>query len=264
MKLNPQSQLGLAFDLNMRLNIFKLQKGNMDQSKVTQEEQLSAFKQIEDLFSDNDNQFYVFRETALSIAKRIKLDKGKLEDFSFLRNVKDKKVTYLMGKNMFYRWVKIRHIIFVGCVKIIEDAQYVPPQKHMLYWLFKINTDTGELMFPEDSADTEFEEMMMQFLRMFIFAELSELETVVLKPKEKTGTRKAGKYINDCTQGIRIVDSTWNKVMILKEGFSVSGHLRLQRFGRERKDAKLILIEEFKKSGYIRRAPKELANQEVI
>ena len=43
------------------------------------------------------------------------------------------------------------------------------------------------------------------------------------------------------------------------DGFKVSGHLRLQRYGEQKSKVKLIYIDEFEKQGYTRTA-KSIAN----
>jgi len=259
MKLNPSTQLGLAFSIEMQNEIIDAhnQELNNGNHQYTDEEKASAVIQYKDLFSEHANNLYVFQEPALNIADRIKLDKGKLEDFSFLSSVKDKKITYLIDKHCFYRWKKYNGKIFVCCIKTIPQGN----DYWANYWTFKIDTLTGDLIFPPDRIDQDFQDMMMRFVKLLIFTELSELEIVMLKPNGRFGTRKSGKFVNESKHNITIIDSTWNKLIIRTEGFSVSGHLRLQRYGEGRKEVKLIFIEEFEKHGYIRRARKEIATE---
>lgn len=54
----------------------------------------------------------------------------------------------------------------------------------------------------------------VQVIKQLIFLEFPDLETVMLKPNAKIGTKKQGNYLNGTKQNVTIVDSTWNKIMI--------------------------------------------------
>jgi hypothetical protein len=66
------------------------------------------------------------------------------------------------------------------------------------------------------------------------------------------------KYINETDISIKIINSTWFTNIVRTTGFAVSGHFRLQPYGKDRKDRKLIWINEFEKQGYTRLAQKDL------
>jgi hypothetical protein len=89
----------------------------------------------------------------------------------------------------------------------------------------------------------------------FIF--LSENEEIVITPGRKHGTKKSGKLINTLNLPIIIVNSRWNITVVRTEGFNVSGHFRIYR--KDREEPKMILIQPYKKNGYIRRAKNENA-----
>lgn len=93
-----------------------------------------------------------------------------------------------------------------------------------------------------------------QFLQLLIFTELAPLQTVVLKPNQSTGRFGFFKTRNESTQDIVIVDSTWNKTIVVVGKFAVRGHFRLQPCGKDRLERELIFINEFKKNGYVRQA----------
>ena len=57
-----------------------------------------------------------------------------------------------------------------------------------------------------------------------------------------------------------VVDSTWNKTIIRVGEFGVSGHLRLQPFGKGRTNRKLIYVSDYMKKGYVRNAKKQVVN----
>ena len=79
----------------------------------------------------------------------------------------------------------------------------------------------------------------------------SDTEFKFVESKKKIGTRKKG-YKNNTNYDFTIIDSVWNNIIVRKEGFNVSGHLRLQPCGIQSMDRKLIWITEHKKHGYVR------------
>lgn len=94
---------------------------------------------------------------------------------------------------------------------------------------------------------------------LLLFMRYCEVETKVVQPGRKV-EHVANKYINDTSQPVEIVDSTWFTTIVRSEGFGVKGHFRLQPYpslGIKR----LIYIHPFEKKGYTRKA-KILANGE--
>lgn len=306
MLLNGKTQLGLAFDKYMQDQIFKL---HYDKYLTSTDifGKIQATTEIGGLMREDKNINYLFKQTALEVASRIKLDKGKFEDLSFLsNNLKAKKCTYLMGKDKFFRWHRAfpDGDIIVICVKFAEvDEEYKELvegwrnelkdlsnkeiltliessknklseydylamknaalnkdfkehiSKALLYYMWGIRD--GKLHFPENEKNEDFYKEMMEFVRILIFTELSELETTLLKPKEKVGSRKTFKAINESTKNVTIVDSTWNKILVSQGGFKVAGHFRLQPYGAGLQYRRLQFIDEYEKHGYIRNAKKE-------
>jgi hypothetical protein len=223
-----------------------------------------ADKEISSILSQDRNKNYLFKETALIIADRIKAERLLDEDFKFLNRVKEgEKLTYLIDGNSFYRWERIGNTIqciYVNKTPVMRDGIELP---YISYNLWKFNLDNGTISYPPKDYSDEFEKIMMRFVRLLIFTELSELEAIILAPDRSIGTRKGGKYVNETNSEIVIVDSTWNKMIFRTTGFAVSGHLRLQRHGKGRNDVKLIYIEEFEKHGYVRKAKSDLVNETI-
>jgi hypothetical protein len=120
--------------------------------------------------------------------------------------------------------------------------------KGVFYYMWGIKG--GKLHFPEKERDENFDKEMMEFVRLLIFTELSELESVTLAPKQSVGTKKQGKMLNESNSSVVVVDSTWNKIIHREQGFKVSGHLRLQPYGPEMKYRRLQYIDDFEKTGY--------------
>lgn len=284
MKLNSVSQLGLNINQTMVGQIIMYQWKNYIQPVQDVTLKTKAMASFVELFSKEmlittdseeilesfgisrsqlnllNNVNYLMAVPALELAKRIKIDEDKF-DVRFLSKVKDKKITFLLGKNNFIRFMKHGDEIFA----IMVSTEIKPEEGlYMKYCSFKINTRTGVISYMDNPNSPLSDEKFRLFIQLLIFTELSELEVKVLKPNEKSGkTRREGKVINDSRENVTVVDSTWNKIIVRTEGFAVRGHFRLQQCGEGFTDRKLIFISEFQKEGYIRR-PKSIRSDAEI
>lgn len=124
--------------------------------------------------------------------------------------------------------------------------------KGIKYYVFGIDVVNGRLIYPEDEKNRDFEDEMMNMVRLILFTELSDIETVVIAPGQSSGTKREGKHLNESQVPVTIVDSSWNKKIVRENGFTVRGHLRLQPYGPGMQYRKYIYIDEFEKKGYTR------------
>jgi hypothetical protein len=252
MKLNGFSQLGLRFTEQMKAQIYSTHSADVEKRPVEfletkfKEESLKA---VSDLLDDKGNQYYLMASTAMELAQSIKIGEEKF-DVCFLNEVPDKKITFLLGKNLFFRYMKRNGNIYVIKVK----TEMSPLGEYLRYVLFRFNTETGYVSAYDNNPNPFEEKDFLLFIQLMCFTELSELEIKLIKPNQAFGTKRQGKYKNESRKDIILVDSTWNKIIVRTEGFKVSGHCRLQRFGKGRKQAEIIYIAPFMKKGYIRRA----------
>ena len=276
MKLTPKSQLGLRLTPPLVEQIFDIHYNTCIKNHPVEEMRNVAILRWSELFIEEfnseslaikklkeingvskllrlKNKNYVMTDSAMSLLKRIKIDAGKF-DIRFLSKINNKKITFLLGNNLAIRYIKFGSIILA--IKMSTEP-VGDGRDYIVYNAFIIDIDNKYIQY-EDVEAPLFDANFIFFLQLLIFTELSELEVVELKPKEKTtSTRKEGKYVNESSSNIVIVDSTWNRTSIRCEGFSVCGHFRLQPCGKDFLDRKLIYIDEFEKEGYIRNAKKE-------
>jgi hypothetical protein len=94
------------------------------------------------------------------------------------------------------------------------------------------------------------------YLSILAFTCNCEIETKVLSPKEKTKISGVRYYNENGKTPVTVLDCQWYTQLIRNIPFNVRGHLRLQPCGEGRKKRKLIWIESFEKSGYVRKAKK--------
>lgn len=266
MKIKKENQFGLNFTGQMR-DFFV-----SNQSKIIQSYPLhnyytgdvggqefsireKAESQIRDLASDSDNKNYLFTDTAKSVCEKIKVDKFRAS--ALKTTVGYKKITFLVGKDRFYRVVfnNSEIIVLLGrLISVPNSTDY-----RFTYSTFKIFPELDTVDYPENPEDYLQDEFFVEFLRLLIFFEYSETTLTELKPKGKIGTKREGKFLNESSQNVTIVDSNWNNIVVRTQGFGVSGHYRLQPCGKDLSDRKLIYIAEFAKKGYVRGAKKEVS-----
>lgn len=282
MKLNSKSQLGLPVAEKMVEGIinsqWEAQVKNLDielqRNTMIWLMDLFSVEMDKDIQAKNDlkksgvdfnsfkfaiNQNYLVAQTAIEMTKRIKIDEDKF-DVKFLSKVKDQKITFLLGANKFIRYVKKAGVIFA----IQVDTREVEEKGlYMDYTTFKINTITGDINYANKPIEPLTEPDFKFFVQLLVFTELSKLEIKILNPKEKFGTRKLGKYINESNQRVTVIDSVWNKMVVRTTGFNVSGHWRFQKCGKNFSEIEYIFIEEFRKKGYVRMPKKETTTESI-
>lgn len=78
-----------------------------------------------------------------------------------------------------------------------------------------------------------------------------DLKTVSGKSSSKLNNIE---YTNPNKDSIKILDSSWYTSIVRDTGFNVTGHLRMQAYGHNWSERRLIYIDSFVKKGYIRKA----------
>lgn len=263
MIISKDKQKGLHFPLNFQKQLFEQRSKEAQQAFEScfydsQEDVDYICSRFHDVIYEADTKFYLFRQSAIDIASRLKFESEKF-DASFLSIIPNgKKVTFLLG-DIFYRWHKMENDIMV------MGAYYDKIEKNkktdLRWYFFSINLKEDTYTFPPNPVEPFNQNSWVYFMKLILFTELSELEIVTLAPKQSIGTKKQGKYKNESDSNVIIVDSSWNKVLIRENGFLVSGHPRLQSFGEKNKYRKYVWIDTYQKSGYVRN-PKMLIEEE--
>jgi hypothetical protein len=244
MKVNKYNQLGLNFTQEIKNNIFKV---HSDKYFIQHPDSfIKPYReQFQDILSDDRNKNLLFTKTSLEVADKIKIGKFKP---SILKIKQEKKLTFLIDENHFYRVNLKQDEIMAILVKITKSENNLD---YVSYDSFKIMPLTDTVIYPPNPTDYLNDKYFTEFLKLLIFTEYSELQEITMMPNQSFGTRKQGKYVNETDKKFIIVDSAWNKIIIRTDKFGVSGHLRLQPI----KDGlKLIYIKEYFKNGYVRGA----------
>lgn len=194
------------------------------------------------LIDDNDSSYYFICDSVYKTSELIRIKDGftgrTLKDINF------GKYTYLMGKDRM-----VRFVVVYGAIKGV----YYDSKKRIVFeW--GIEMETGDYYFSHGRSN-EFTELM----RILTFIEFGDIEVKMLAAGKNNGLpKKDGKITNGSNNTVYVVDSTWNLIVIRTDGFAVRGHFRLQPFGHNMADRKLIWIDAFEKHGYTRRPRAEI------
>jgi hypothetical protein len=247
MKFQKYNQLGLNFTQYIKDNLYRVHTENFF-SKFDKDFVKPYQEQWKWILNDEKNKNLFFTNTARKVADSIKLNKFEAK---ILKSDKDVKYTFLIDDKMFYR-VSIKGGEILGMRVFTEEGS-------INYSSFKILPEQNLVVYPHSQYDYLNDKYFVEFIKLLIFTEYSELKETVLMPRQSVGTMKEGKYLNESDKNVVIVDSTWNNVIVRNEAFGVNGHFRLQPMGKNRLERKLIYIKEFIKDGYVRKSKKETA-----
>lgn len=222
----------------------------IDKSKATLEEierHEGTWNVTFNLFNTQGNKTYYITKSVYDNLDLLKLGTNKDLNWSIVANaMKGIKCTYILPNGDLLRVYKY-HPTRLGFAAIyFKDG--------LPYWSSGfIHTDTN---YVSDNwkKDPKIQQYEMLLYKLMCFLYLTENEEQIIPAKTRFGTKKSGKVVNRLDVPITIVTSKWNITVIRNEGFTVSGHFRLQP---TKQGHKMIYIEPFQKHGYIRRAKKE-------
>lgn len=116
----------------------------------------------------------------------------------------------------------------------------------------------SEVNDPHD--DYVIQETLKIIVATELFLHFAEIETRELPPSRQIYDGPIAVYNNKTKLKMNVVDCTWFTRLIQSGEFNVRGHFRLQPYGDGSR--RLIWINDFKKSGYTRRARIETFNPE--
>ena len=264
MKIKQENQFGLAFFDNgsknelIEIHIRDYEKKTGKTRDEWPDSDKHRVRFVERLFEGSNNKNLVVSEKAKKLIEGIQIDPAKMS-LKIFAEISNKKRTFLLGKERFYRFMVEDDEIFCA---LLQTRPVEHGNVKIDYFLFPINTKKGYIDVDFEQLGTQsieqFYEDIIYFFQLLVFTELAETEIVELQPTQKIGTRKSGKVFNDSNKNIIVVDANWNKYVIMSGEFQVRSHFRWQPCGTNRQSTKLVFIEEFKKKGYSRKPTKEL------
>lgn len=206
------------------------------------------------LLNNKDQKPYVITESVLQNLEHLKVNrKGEHFDWTYFKNIKNQKVTWILPNNVCVRILFHNEIIHFFHLKY-EHLDKKAGTGHMKWIMYYLNRNTGELCEHFEHQDVkEIEESMYKLLSFFYLAEVQEEYVAVGRVY---GTKKTGKVLNDFKFPLTIVSTKWNITSIRTEGFNVCGHFAHRWTGEGRTIPKVVFISPFEKEGYVRKAKK--------
>ena len=121
---------------------------------------------------------------------------------------------------------------------------------------------TSKSFFNSQNHNGSTQCLSEQTLKIIVYLFYGEIKNRFIPKKKEIKLNSYSRVINDTEFNISYADTLW-KQRINTEGFKVRGHFRLQPCGKERKENKLIWIEEFSKNGYNRKSTRELTYPKI-
>jgi len=224
------------------------------------EEEAQRLRVAHQLLSFEGQKAYYITNTVVDKLDMLKVStKNGLYDWTVFKHIEPCKLTFIFRDNSLLRiWIHDDVIQFFQGSYVYytkeEQARHRMPGTVNMVQLY-VYRNTGELAanFFEVGSKTLEE----RFYKLLCFFFLSENEEIIVKPGKSYGTKKQPDALsNDTNVPIVIVNSCWNITSIRMEGFDVKGHFRLQPCGTALSETKMIFIQPFRKTGYVRKAVK--------
>lgn len=175
-------------------------------------------------------------------------------DWTVFNDVNLCKKTYILHDGSLIRFNKTKtgmHFVMISYTPEIGNKGYGLMEWDMFY------TDIEGNQFSHKVKPDRIQRVDTLIYKLLCFIYLTENDETLVEPGRKNGTRKSGKIVNTLPYPVTIIDSRWNTTVIRTEGFDVSGHFRLQPYGYQMSQTKIIFIQPFKKHGYVRKAKSE-------
>jgi hypothetical protein len=193
---------------------------------------------------------YFLTKNVLEGADLIKFDLEKV-DLRMFKVLPDMNCLYITGKNEMYRFEKKDHRINV---LYYTRRNVDTPTEGIFYESYSVILEDKEMhlcLLPSQNK-----EAAIKLLKLILFIEVGEISFHHLKPNGKIVYGKGGddKVKNESGMDVTVVNSNWNKMIIIQGGFSVRGHFRMQWVGQGRTKLERVFVRPYEKGTQIRTA----------
>lgn len=233
-------------------------------SSAYTEEELAQVSGLWDVISKENQKAFLVTNTVhdkLGMLK-VKRDEQDHYDWTVFSSIKKGKNTFILLPD--FGWDG------GGClrIKVNEDViefvyikfKFTEKRKYdgELHWtMFFINRKTNE--HADHCSHNDVKEIYEFVYKLLCFVFLSDNEYQEVGAGRSIGTKKHGKFKNDLSIPVTIINSKWNVTVAMTDGFSVRGHFALRACGTGRSSSRMVYIQPFQKTGYTRKA----ANQSI-
>lgn len=243
-----------VLDLEQKKDLISINRELELEKKIDDEISMVGENRIQNpdsLINDGNSKIFLICDSVYEASKRIRVEKAFTA--SIFKKINFGKYTYLLGKYQMMRFA-VRNEFLIGF--------YFNEEHPELSIKFGCNTLTGTYFFR--GGTNEDQVTFTKLMKIIIFIELGDIEITILE-KGRTFNKhnKKNKIANTSAATVFVVDSSWNKLIIRTDGFAVMGHFRLQPYGPDYSERKLIWIDAFEKHGYVRRPKGIIVNKNL-
>ena len=194
-----------------------------------------------------ESERYLFSLTALELVKKIKFNPLPIN--KYLLNNHYHGCFLIDQKIIWYRSYKKNFLLsFFGN----------KPRSTINIQLPISNIDTlVERIVPTQDSDqftnNELKELLELFFNAFMFFYCADPEIIELGGLQRKTTNSGNSYKNKTRSEIKVIDVSWNQIIVNSNGFDVRGHGRFQACGKRWQNQRLIWINPYRKSMYVRK-----------
>lgn len=126
------------------------------------------------------------------------------------------------------------------------------------------NDDVYGWKYSESEGRAWYGKIHDYVMSFILFYNYTDSETKILNEISSGKQRRVKindeKFINDSDNKIEIIDNTYFTNLIQTKEFGVSGHFKVQRYGENNSDSKIIFINDYKKKGIVRESKVDKKN----
>lgn len=251
----------------------KLSYNNFPFLKVFDKDFKNIYKtDLSSLDRADDGLFYIMRDLYINngIYKNIPIYVMSDEFNSKLMEHRDKMSKLLKDGNIIKGVLKPICIIYKMILWTLFEykGKYIFAAQNKsgyLWWWIEVKLDENNMITASkdclyyNRSGFDVNGLLFGFIAILLFKEYAPLEIEVLGKHSKINKSIIKeKCVNDTGIDVTLLDSKWFREIIRTEGFSVSGHFRLQPYKDDNGEwkRKFIYINEFEKHGYHRHAIK--------
>ena len=153
----------------------------------------------------------------------------------------------------------VQYAIMGESLFLMTDKRSGSPNTKLFYFYGQLND------IPKIDEMEELVQIGFVAIAILILKKYGEVETVMCGGNVRRKLPNSeDTIVNKAPFPITVLDSSWLRTIVRKEGFLVRGHFRLQPYGEKRLERKLIYIKPFQKHGYVRRAKKLVAAERAL
>ena len=235
-----------------------LHKANAKQEPLTKEDE-EVMGMVEMIAHRGNTNYYITDTVVdkldiLKIKRKPQPDGSEKLDWTIFNHIPTSKKTFIFADNTLMRVVVSQVNIAFMHLHFDFDPKDLKKNRGLMDWeLFYVNRMTGYRAEHLDK-NKKMADIELLIYKIMCFFHLSENEEIIVPAHTRYGTRKQGKIHNILPFPLIIVNSKWNITSINNNAFQVSPYLAIRWTGVGREIPKMVMVDQYEKKGYTRKA----------